>query len=124
MDEVTASQVSGASLQNELIANQHRLAPLLQPRETSELRVRPRLLVIGCTLRTCLSKPSQSSFVARASTESSVRVSIGHCRQERSIRGQIDFRLEYSVVYCAPEAIGSTVADLFSSTGQHNGAAP
>ncbi|KAL0023065.1 hypothetical protein WJX79_007150 [Trebouxia sp. C0005] len=39
MDQVTASQVSGASMQNQLIANQHRLAPLLQPRETPELRV-------------------------------------------------------------------------------------
>ena len=62
MDEVTASQVSEASLQNQLIANQHRLAPLLQPRETSELRVKIRLLVIGCTARTCLCENLRSSI--------------------------------------------------------------
>jgi hypothetical protein len=62
MDEVTASQVSEASLQNQLIANQHRLAPLLQPRETLELRVRIYFLVDGYIARTCLCQNLRDSI--------------------------------------------------------------
>ena len=98
MDEVTASQVSGASLQNQLIANQHMLAPLLQPRETSEMRVRVRLLVNGYTARTCLCQKFRNPTSFPTRTESPVLGLIGHCRQECASRGScIDLRLEYSI---------------------------
>ena len=87
MDEVSASQVSGASLQNQVIANQHMLAPLLQPRETSEMRVRIRLLVNGYIPRTCLCHNLRDSTSLPTRIESPVRGSIGHCRQECSSRG-------------------------------------